>query len=145
MKNTPKIIDPVVFAKNIRKYRKSMGLRQKELAQKIDVSNTSMNAYEMGNSMPTLDTLIKMSRLFGVTVESLVEPIGVTANFNSIEEELIRSCVNHIAMLNTEIKQEEIFDLGSNHTDTSHQENMKKLEYYKSLFVSVAEELKKGV
>lgn len=145
MKNTPKIIDPVVFAKNVRKYRKIMGLKQKQLAQKIDVSSTSMNAYEKGNSMPALDTLIKMSRLFGATVESLVEPIGVSANFNSIEEELLRSCVNHIAMLNTEIKQEKIFDLGSNHTDTSHQENMKKLEHYKSLFVSVAEELKKGV
>lgn len=53
--------------------RKSRGLLQEELAEKLGVSRQAISKWEMGTGVPTLENLIGISDFFGVTLDSLVK------------------------------------------------------------------------
>ena len=52
--------------------RTGLGLSQEELAEKLEVSRQSVIKGETGQSVPELDMLIKLSDLFGISVDELV-------------------------------------------------------------------------
>lgn len=52
--------------------REKAGLSQVELAKKLGVSRSSIGAYENGTRQPSNDTLVKMSELFGCSVDHLL-------------------------------------------------------------------------
>ena len=52
--------------------RTARGLSQGELAEELDVSRQSVSKWETGQSVPDLDKIIKLSDLYGVTVDELV-------------------------------------------------------------------------
>ena len=60
------------IAKNLITYRKSAGLTQAELAEKINYSDKSVSKWESGNGVPDVYTLIQISKLYGVTLNDLV-------------------------------------------------------------------------
>ena len=51
---------PVYFGEIIRNARKSLGLTQRQLAEKIGVSNTSISNWEKGLSRPDADLIQKL-------------------------------------------------------------------------------------
>ncbi|MBQ4323779.1 MAG: ADP-ribosylglycohydrolase family protein [Clostridia bacterium] len=57
---------------NIFKLRERMGLSQAAFAEKLEVSRQAVQKWEKGTSQPDLGNLIAMSRLFGVSLDSLV-------------------------------------------------------------------------
>lgn len=61
-----------LFGKNLVLYRRAAGLTQKELAQKIGISPTTLAGYENAGKDPKIMTLIKMADVFGVSVDCLV-------------------------------------------------------------------------
>ena len=52
--------------------RTQLGLSQMEIAEQLGVSRQSVSKWETGQSVPDLDKLIKLSDLFGVSVDELV-------------------------------------------------------------------------
>ena len=56
----------------IKQYRKSTGLTQLQTARKIGISLDSIKRYEAGTSEPRATELLKMSELFGCTVDELL-------------------------------------------------------------------------
>lgn len=60
------------IAKNLIFYRKSAGLTQAELAEKINYSDKSISKWESGNGVPDVYTMIQLADLFGVTLDALV-------------------------------------------------------------------------
>lgn len=52
--------------------RTRLGLSQEELAEKLGVSRQSVSKWETGQSVPDLEKIIKLSDLFGVSVDELV-------------------------------------------------------------------------
>ena len=60
------------FRKNIARMRKKMGVSQSELAEKLGVRKTTISNYETGYSVPDHKMLIKLSDIFGVSVDSLL-------------------------------------------------------------------------
>jgi transcriptional regulator with XRE-family HTH domain len=60
------------IAKNLIRYRKAANLTQAELAEKINYSDKSVSKWESGNGVPDVYVLIKLSELYGVTVNDLV-------------------------------------------------------------------------
>ena len=62
------------LAKRIESLRKKQGLSQEKLARLADVSNNTIINIEAGiNDNPTIETLRKIARAFGVSVEELVK------------------------------------------------------------------------
>ena len=62
----------MTLSSQIKALRSNMGISQKELANLLKVSQTSIAHYELGNRQPTIDTLIAMSTLFNVSIDQLV-------------------------------------------------------------------------
>ena len=57
---------------NIMAYRKSIGLTQAELAERINYSDKSVSKWESGGGVPDIYVLIQLAEIFGVTVNELV-------------------------------------------------------------------------
>lgn len=53
--------------------RKEKGLSQENLADEMNVSRQAVSKWESGNVMPSLDNLIYLSRLYDVTIDSLID------------------------------------------------------------------------
>ena len=61
------------LAKNVGKLRKQKGLSQERLARLADVANNTIIKMESGeNKNPTLETLRKVAKAFGVSVDELI-------------------------------------------------------------------------
>lgn len=57
---------------NIKKYRKAGNLSQEELAEKINVTRQSISLWETGKTQPSIDILVKLSSVLGVTTDELL-------------------------------------------------------------------------
>ncbi len=60
------------LAKNLTEFRKSAGLTQAELAEKINYSDKSVSKWESGNGVPDIHTLVQLAELYGVSVDTLL-------------------------------------------------------------------------
>ena len=57
---------------NIAKIRKEKGLSQKNVACAVGIAPNALSNYELGKRQPPIDVLIKLSDLFGCTIDELV-------------------------------------------------------------------------
>ena len=60
------------IAKNLAYYRKTAGLTQAELAEKINYSDKSVSKWEQGNGVPDIYILMKLAALYRITLNELV-------------------------------------------------------------------------
>lgn len=60
------------LAENIYRFRTEQNMSQLDLADALEVSRQSVSKWETGAAVPELDKLIKMAKLFGVTLDELV-------------------------------------------------------------------------
>ena len=58
---------------NLRYLRTSRRLTQAEMSADIDIDMKAYAKYEEGRSEPTIDTLIRISEYYGITVDELVK------------------------------------------------------------------------
>ncbi|HEX2937308.1 MAG TPA: helix-turn-helix transcriptional regulator [Ruminiclostridium sp.] len=61
------------IAKNIVELRKSMNLTQAELAQRLNYTDKAVSKWERAESIPDISILKKISEMFGVSVDYLLE------------------------------------------------------------------------
>ena len=62
----------MTLGQRIQELRKQQGLSQEALGEALGVSRQAVSKWELDNGIPELDTLIAMSRLFGITVGQLL-------------------------------------------------------------------------
>ena len=60
-------------------YRKHQGLSQVELAEALDVSRQTISKWETGAALPSAENLLALSRLYGVTVDALLNGVETEA------------------------------------------------------------------
>ena len=63
---------------NIKTLRKKMGFTQVELAERLNVSQSTITSWENGTRRPDLDLLPVIAQIFGVSVDELLgrEPVS---------------------------------------------------------------------
>lgn len=61
------------FSTQVKKYREEMGLTQEELAEKIYVTRQTVSNWENGRSYPDVKSLLLLSALFQVSLDTLVK------------------------------------------------------------------------
>ena len=66
-------IDKVKFGSFVAQLRKEKGLMQKELAEKLYVSDKAVSKWERGLSIPDVAILVPLAEILGVTVTELLE------------------------------------------------------------------------
>ena len=63
----------MILADKIMQLRKKEGWSQEELAEKLNVSRQSVSKWESSSSIPDLDKILVLSRLFGVSTDYLLK------------------------------------------------------------------------
>ncbi len=80
--------------------RERSGMTQTDLAMRMGVTRSGVNAWEMGISKPSLDNLITLSRIFHTTTDYLLgienEDVIIINNFSMEEKELVTRLVRYI-------------------------------------------------
>ncbi len=78
----------MTVGEKIQYYRKKNGFSQEELGQKILVSRQTISLWEMDKTLPTLDNLIRLKEIFGVSIDELLSletmPMEVDLADNSV-------------------------------------------------------------
>lgn len=57
----------------IRAYRSSLGLSQEELAEAVYVTRQTISNWETGKSYPDIQSLLRLSALYGVSLDQLIK------------------------------------------------------------------------
>lgn len=63
----------MIFADKLIRLRKKAGWSQEELAARLDVSRQSVSKWESAQSIPDLEKIVRLSKLFGVTTDYLLK------------------------------------------------------------------------
>lgn len=108
------------FPEKLKKLRLSNNLTQSQLAEILETTKQSISAYESGKTAPSLNSLIKLSENFNISLDYLVfdnESQSKLINLNSINIEFellsIRNKIDSILPLiskNNEFSDEYIID-----------------------------------
>lgn len=79
------MIDFVQVGKRITSLRRSFDLSQEDLANKLYVTRQCISKWELGISVPSLDMIIEMTKLFSVTIDELLcLDLDINVNSNNI-------------------------------------------------------------
>ncbi len=62
----------LLLSDKIKSLRESMGLTQTEIAHRLEISRSGVNAWEMGLSVPSPRYIIELSKIFGVSTDYLL-------------------------------------------------------------------------
>lgn len=62
----------MTIGEKIQKYRKDLGLSQEELGQKLLVSRQTISLWEKDQTVPTIDNLMRLSEIFGISVDEIL-------------------------------------------------------------------------
>lgn len=62
----------MIFAEKLKAERKKQGWSQEDLAAKLFVSRQSVSKWENGQNYPSIEVIIRISDLFGLTLDELL-------------------------------------------------------------------------
>lgn len=61
-----------MLSEKIRELRRTKGLSQEELAERLNVSRQAVSKWETGAAVPTTETLVELADCFGVSLDYLL-------------------------------------------------------------------------
>ena len=99
-------MDQVKIGKFIQKLRKEQNLTQKELAEKLNVSDKTISKWETGNGMPDLIFLKPLSDIFGITVNELLS--GELVDEKEMKKKTEENLMNALKYSHDEIKRNKL-------------------------------------
>ncbi len=89
-----------MISERIKELRENAGFSQSQLAKKLDISRSAVNAWEMGLSTPTTQYVVAMAKLFHITTDYLLGmESGYTLrieNYTEQELALVYSLIKYI-------------------------------------------------
>lgn len=77
----------MILADKIIMERKKLGLSQEELAEKMNVSRQAVSKWESAQSIPEIEKLLQLSRLFCVTTDYLLKDEMENEEYSAVSEE----------------------------------------------------------
>ena len=63
-----------IVSKYLQILRKDHHYTQDDLAERLNVSRQAVSKWETGTTVPNLDVLLKLSKLYGLTINDIIEP-----------------------------------------------------------------------
>ena len=89
-----------MVAERIKHLREQDSMTQADLARRLNITRSSVNAWEMGISVPSTQCIVELANLFGVSTDFL---LGVdsssTVNLSGLTEEDVRLVYHVVAHL----------------------------------------------
>ena len=102
-----------IVSENIKHLRKLKGWTQGDLAEKIEIKRSLVGAYEEGRADPRLNNLMNISRLFKVTIDTLISKDITNLSLMQIEKlgKAQKSTSTKVLSITVNEKDEEFIDL----------------------------------
>ncbi len=75
-----------IISKYLQLLRKKHNYTQDELAKKLDISRQAVSKWETGVTIPDLEILLKISKLYGITINDILEPNIPTKMITDFEQ-----------------------------------------------------------
>lgn len=93
-----------MVADRIKALREQKGITQSELAKRIGITRSSVNAWEMGISIPSTQYIVELSQIFKVSTDYLLcvdnsASISV-AGLDEADIQLVHGLVDHLRKKN---------------------------------------------
>ena len=66
----------MLFAKNLKKLRIEKGLSQRELAERLYITRTSVNRWESGSRLPSAEMIFRLSKVLDADVNILLSTVA---------------------------------------------------------------------
>lgn len=63
-----------IISRYLQVLRKEHNYTQEELARELDISRQAVSKWETGSTLPDLEVLLKISKLYGITINEILEP-----------------------------------------------------------------------
>ena len=90
------------IGENIKRFRTALKMEQKELAEKLHVSDKTVSSWECGRTEPKMGMIEDMAQIFNITKSELIEPsptfnipwTGRGAKYNIIVTEEENNLIN---------------------------------------------------
>lgn len=67
-------MNTLLIAKHLQYLRKSLQYTQDDLAGKCNLSRQAVSKWETGEAIPDIDVLLELSKLYGMTINDILEP-----------------------------------------------------------------------
>jgi transcriptional regulator with XRE-family HTH domain len=80
----------LVFGERIKNLRKERKWQQAELAEKINADARQISRYEKGKINPSVETLVRISQVFGVSIDYLLIESAPREPFQFDDKELLK-------------------------------------------------------
>ena len=80
----------MTVGEKIQAYRKRLGMSQEELGQKLLVSRQTISLWEKDQTVPTIDNLMRLSDIFGISVDEILNSENKEQNAEIQPNELYR-------------------------------------------------------
>lgn len=80
----------MTVGENIQAYRKKLGLSQEELGQKLLVSRQTISLWEKNQTVPTIDNLMRLKDIFGVSADEILGSYNCPQEENDTPDEHYR-------------------------------------------------------
>ena len=94
-----------MVADRIRQLRESRGWTQSELSKVLGITRSSVNAWELGISVPSTQYIVELAGLFGVSTDYLLcADNSASVSLNGLTEsdmQLVHQIVVHLRSKNT--------------------------------------------
>lgn len=81
------------FNEKLIKMRKEIGLSQEELGNKLNVARQTVSKWELGETTPEMDKLIKISEVFNITLDELIKDEKVNEKTNNTNSQQLAGMV----------------------------------------------------
>ncbi|HWS29682.1 MAG TPA: helix-turn-helix domain-containing protein [Clostridia bacterium] len=100
-------MDQELTSKYLRILREQHNFTQESLAAELSVSRQAVSKWETGSALPDLDTLLKLSKLYRVTVNEILEPV-IKNPYIAYFEELPKAERSRLKRVLSHLEKEEI-------------------------------------
>lgn len=76
------------FGKRIANYRKKLNLSQQDLADKLSITSQAISKWETGAALPDIELFLELSKLYGVSINDLIEDHAALSKISARQFEL---------------------------------------------------------
>ena len=90
----------MTLSEKIMNLRKKNGWSQEELAERLDISRQSVSKWESGESVPTLEKLIRISEIFEVSTDYLLKDNFKEEKFDRNESSIYMNKIEESSYIN---------------------------------------------
>lgn len=79
-------INTAIISKYLQHLRKEHHYTQEDLSEKLGVSRQAVSKWETGAAIPDLEVLLKISKLYGITINEILEPKLLPQRISDFEQ-----------------------------------------------------------